>query len=322
MPAARDLLPLLNPGKGVYILRRISSRLVEMAVLITILTAVAASPAAATKVIANKTIRNAVIPAGAHDRVYDHVRFTGGGATRAVLEIARACHDITFRDCVIESGPWNGISINDNNGNIHDITFLRCRILPQKRMGFECTSRPASSSTGYHGIRILRCVFSPQGSQAISFDGGTACVDNRVDHTIIKGAGTNPEFPWGAGFECNGPSRFRFTNNTVYQCRSALLNLQMHSSVDCGWVFTGNRLDASVRVQKVPMEANAQVVCMHNVYGGTFRGNRVIAAAPGGSVAWWGGCHGMDWRTTSWKDARRGSYDDPYEQYGSSGNLY
>ena len=302
-------------------MRRISRRLLELAVVIAILTAVAASPAAATQIISHKTIRNARIPSGTHDRIYDHVKFTGGSANRAVLELTRACRDITFRDCVIASGPWNGISINDNGGNIHDITFLRCRILPQKRMGFECTSRPVSSTGGYHGIKILRCIFSPQGSEAISFDGGTGCVDNRVDHTIVKGAGTNLSQPYGASVECNGVRRFRFTNNTVYQCRGALLNLQMHVSTDSGWVFTGNRLDASVHIQKVPMNATAQVVCADGVHGGVFRGNRVIAAAPGGGVAWWGESHGMDWRTTTWNDARRGSYDNPYQEAGSSDNL-
>lgn len=302
-------------------MRRISRRLAESAVVIAILAAVAASPAAATQIISHKTIRDASIPSGTHDRIYDHVTFTGGSATRAVLEIDQACHDITFRDCVIASGSWNGISVNDNRGDIYDLTFLRCRILPQKRMGFECTSRPVSPTSGYHGIRILRCIFSPQGSQAISFDGGTGCVDNRVDRTIVKGAGTDLSQPYGAGIECNGVSRFRFTNNTVYQCRGAMLNLQMHVSTDCGWVFTGNRFDASVHVQKVPMNPRAQVVCADNVNGGVFGGNRVIAEAPGGGVAWWGACHGMDWRATTWYDARRGSYDDPYQQDGSSGNL-
>ena len=310
-----------SPAKKELFLRRISSRLVQAAVVIAVLTAVAASPAAATKVIKNKTFHNARIPSGAHDRIYDHCTFTGGGATRAVLELTNACHDITFRDCVIESGPWNGISINDSRGDIHDIKFLRCRIRTQGRMGFECTSRPVSSTTGYHGIRIIDCVFSPQGSQAISFDGGPGCVDNVIDRTVVKGAGVNPSQQYGAGVEVNGPRRFRFTCNTVYQCRGALLNLQMHTSADCGWVFTGNRLDASVHVQKVPMESKAQVVCADSVRGGVFRNNKVISAAPGGGVAWWGECHGMDWRSTVWRDSRGGSYDNPYQEDGSSGNL-
>ena len=303
-------------------MRRISSRLIQAAVVIAILTAVAASPAAATRVIKGKTFRDARIAYGTHDRVYDHCTFTGGGATRAVLELTNACHHITFRDCVIGSGPWNGISINDRGGNIYDIEFLRCRISTQGRMGFECTSRPVSSTVGYHGIKIVRCVFSPQGSEAISFDGGTGCVDNTIDRTVIKGAGVNGSQQYGAGVEVNGVRCFRFTRNKVYQCRGALLNLQMHTSADCGWVFTGNRLDASVLMQNVPMQSNAQVVCAESVYGGSFRGNQVISAAPGGGVAWFGECHGMDWRDTEWRDARGGSYARPYQEDGSSGNLF
>jgi hypothetical protein len=300
-------------------LRRISSRLVQLAVVIAILTAVAASPAAATKVIKGKTFHNARIASGTHDRVYDHCTFTGGGARRAVLELTNACYDITFRDCVIDSGPWNGISINDRGGNIRDITFLRCRVRTQGRMGLECTSRPVSPRTGYRGIKIIRCVFSPQGSEAISFDGGTGCVNNVIDHTVVKGAGVNRNQQYGAGVEVNGIRDFRFTNNTVYQCRGALLNLQMHTSAACGWVFNGNRLDASVHKQKVPMESKAQVVCADSVHGGDFRKNVVISQAPGGGVAWFGECHDMDWRGTVWKDSRGGSYDNAYLEDGSSG---
>ena len=301
-------------------MRRISSRLVLAAVVLAVLAAVAASPAAATRVISHKTIRNARIPAGTHDVVYDHCRFVGGGATRAVLELTNACHAITFRDCVIASGPWNGISINDRGGNIYNIKFVRCRVLPQKRMGLECTSRPVSATTGYHGIQVIGCIFSPQGSEAISFDGGPGCVRNRVNRTVIRGAGTNLKDPYGAGVECNGISRFTFTNNKVYQCRGPLLNLQRHTTADSGWVFNGNRLDASVHIQKVRMQSNAQVVCADSVVGGNFRGNTIIASAPGGGVAWWGECHNMDWRNSTWRDARRGSWDNPYQEDGSSGN--
>jgi hypothetical protein len=303
-------------------LRRMSRRFVELAAAVILLVALAASPAAATKVISHKTIRNAVIPAGAHNRIYDHVKFTGGGAQRAVLQISRACHNITFRRCVIASGLWNGISINDKGGIIHDITFVHCRIRSQKRMGFECTNRPVSSTKGYHGIKVLNCVFSPQGSEAISFDGGTGCYGNRVSNTVIKGAGINPNQTYGAGIECNGVRNFRFTKNKVYQCRGSLLNLQMHTTADCGWIFTGNVLNASVHYQTVPMDSNAQVVVAHDVYGGSFRDNYVTSAAPGGGVAWFGDCHGMDWRGTTWRDARKGSWDDPYEEQGSSGNMF
>ena len=170
-------------------MRRISSGLVLAAVVLAVLAAVAAAPAAATRVISHKTIRNARIPAGTHDVVYDHCRFVGGGATRAVLELTNACHDITFRYCVIGSGPWNGISINDRGGNIYNIKFVRCRILPRSAWASSAPSGPVSATTGYHGIQVIGCVFSPQGSEAISFDGGTGCVGNRCRSHRRQGSG-------------------------------------------------------------------------------------------------------------------------------------
>lgn len=307
-------------------MRRTSSRLartvVLTAILTAVLTAVAASPAAATTIIKNKTITNLKLKAGAHDRIYDNCTFKSTRSDRAVIQIDKAARHITFRDCVIKSGKWNGISINDWKGNIRNIKFLRCTIKSQKRMGFECTGRPTNSSRGYRNIKIIECVFEPQGSEAISFDGGPNCVDNVVDRTVIKGAGTNSAFPWGQGFECNGPRRMRFTNNKVYQCRGSLLNLQMHTTADCGWVFRNNTLDASKSYQQVPMGARSQVVIASNVRGGDFRDNRIRAAKPGGGVAWFGNCQGMDWRGTSWKDSRGGSYTRPMQERGSSGNRF
>jgi hypothetical protein len=306
-------------------LRRISSRLAPpatlIALLVVLLAAVAASPAAATTTIKNKTITNLKLAAGAHDRVYDGCTFKSTRSDRAVIQIDQAARNITFRDCVIKSGKWNGISINDRNGNIHDITFLRCRVEAQKRMGFECTSRPISTTRGYKNIKILKSTFAPQGSEAISFDGGPGCVNNVVDRTVIKGAGTNRAFPWGQGFECNGPRKMRFTNNKVYQTRGAMLNLQMHTKADSGWVFNNNTLDASVRYQNVAMSSTAQVVVGINIYGGDFRNNRVRAAKPGGGVAWFGNCHSMVWRGTKWRDSRGGSYTRPMQQQGCGGNT-
>lgn len=306
-------------------MRRISSRLVQVAIVVAILTAVAASPAAATKTIKGKTIKNLRITNGTHDIIYDKCTFKGGGAKRAVIEIRDSALNITFRDCVIESGGgWNGVSINDRSGNVHDITFKRCRIKKQGRMGLECTSRPVSDKTGYRNIRIIKCIFAPQGSQAISFDGGTGCVDNVIDRTVVRGAGVNLKQQFGAGVEVNGPRRFRFTNNKVYQCRGSLLNLQMHTTEDCGWVFNNNVLNASKRVQKVKMDPLAQVVSAEGVHGGNFRNNTVIAAKPGAGVAWWGECVGMDWSGTVWKDtgARGLRYLVPLEEDGSSGNKF
>lgn len=306
-------------------MHRIASRALLTVALVTLvvtLAAAVAGPAAATRVIGDRTFKNFRLPEGAHDRVYENCTFVGGRSHTAVLTIDRAAHHITFRNCVIKSGKWNGVTINDRHGNIHDITFYRCRIRPQKRMGFECTSRPVDATRGYHGIRVLRCIVDPQGSEAISFDGGTGCVDNRVSGTLIRGAGTNRDMPWGQGFELHGVARFKFTNNTVYQTRGALLNLQMHTTEDCEWTFTGNRLDASVHKQKVRMSPTAQVVCGKGINGGEFHDNRIIADRPGGGVAWFGDCHDMDWRGNRWLDARRGIWDDPFLEMGSSGNLF
>lgn len=304
---------------------RIASRALLTAAVVAVLTMFAAAApgsAAATRVIRHKTFVNFHLPEGAHDRVYEDCTFVGGGPRTAVLRIDRAAHHITFRDCVVKSGPWNGISVNDRLGNIHDITFLRCTIRPQKRMGFECTSRPVDATRGYHGIKVVRCRFDPQGSEAISFDGGTGCVDNRVSRTLIRGAGTNPDMQWGQGFELHGITRFRFVNNTMYQTRGSLLNLQSHTTADCQWTFTGNRLDASVHRQKVRMSSTAQVVCGTGIYGGEFHDNTIIADRPGGGVAWFGDCHDMDWRGNRWRDSRRGTWDDPFLEMGSSGNLF
>jgi hypothetical protein len=87
-------------------------------------------------------------------------------------------------------------------------------------------------------------------------------------------------------------------------------------------VFSGNVLDASHHYQSVPMRATSQVVLALNVYGGSFPGNTVIGASPGGSVAYLSGSFNMDWRTTAWRDARGGGYAMPTLAAGSSGNLF
>lgn len=308
-------------------MRRVSRRLqqtVLFVVVLTTLTVLSTSAAQATTTISNRTIDNLSIAAGTHDRVYDHCTFTGGSsaARRAVIQIAKSCYNITFRDCVIKSGPWNGVSVNDSYGRIHDITFLRCTFRPQRRMGLEVTSRPVSSTTGYRNIWVRDCTFAPQGSEAISFDGGAGCVDNGVTGTVIKGAGTNRAFDWGQGFELNGPRCFTFTGNRVYQCRESLLNLSYRSDLDCDWTFSGNRLDATVHYQRVRMARASQVVCAKGIRGGDLRANYVRSSAPGGGVAWFGDCRGMDWSGTSWRDARGGLWLRPYQEMGSAGNVF
>lgn len=297
--------------------------LAALAVLaVTVILSAGAGPARADTVIRNRTFTDFRIHKGAHDLVYEDCTFTCALPGVSVVRIDQTCRNITFRRCEIQSGLWNGVSINDHYGSIRNVTFYRCRFRPQARMGFECTTRPVSPKHGYTGVKLVRCVFDPQGSEAISFDGGAACTGNGVFRTVVRGAGTNPEFSWGQGIEVNRVGQFRFIDNTVYQCRGALLNLQRASKRRCRWVFRGNTLDASVHKQDVPMDANSQVVCALGLYGGEFHHNSIVSSAPGGGVAWFGNCHGMDWRWNKWQDSRRGTWDEPMEQWGSSDNLF
>lgn len=303
-------------------MRRTSTRLAGLVALIVIVGGIATAPAAATTTIAHRTIKNLRIPAGRHDVIYDHVTFTGGSSTTAVVTISKSAYNITFRYCTIATGGgWNGVSINDNLGKVHNITFDHVTFKAQKRMGIEITSRPVSTTQGYHHINITNSIFEPQGSEAVSYDGGAGAKNCTFANNTVKGAGTNLAQQWGAAFEVNGPSKFIVKNNRFYQSRGAIWNLQRHVTAASGWVFSGNVLDASHHVQKVPMKASSQVVSTINVYGGVFAHNAITADAPGGGVAWLGDSYNMDWRTSTWVDPRGGSYRNP-KQSGGTGNLF
>ena len=249
--------------------------------------------------------------------------FTGGSSSSAVIEFASAAYNVTFDSCTIATGGgWNGVSINDTSGNIHDITFDHVLFKSQGRMGIEITSRPTTAPVGYRNISITNSTFEPQGSEAVSYDGGPGAGWSTFSGNLIKGAGADPSQQWSAGFEVNGDSNMTVTGNVIWQCRGPAWNLQRHVSDPSGWVFSGNLLDASHHQQSVAMSALAQVVGTIGVYGGVFDHNTVIAAAPGGSVAYFSDSHNMDWRTTTWCDARGGSYATPTEASGSSGNLF
>ena len=60
-----------------------------------------------------------------------------------------------------------------------------------------------------------------------------------------------------------------------------------------------------------------------SVSGGTFARNQFITAAPAGGVAWLSNCHGIDFRTSTWRDASgRPGYATPAQTGGSSGNQF
>jgi hypothetical protein len=262
---------------------------------------------------------------GAHDSAFSDCLFTGGlPDSGGVLTLTNPCYNLTFRNCIIDSGPMNGVTIVDVGGTIYDITFEGCTFRPSKGMGFECLGRPRGLPGGYHNINVLNCTFEPQGYEAISFDdaGFGAAGDCTISGNLIKGAGTNwsSAAPWGQGIEVNGPKNMTVTHNTIYQCKRELLNLQWHGTGDCGWVISDNVLDNSVLAGSPATMEGVNVIGAINVYGGVFARNVVTSAAPGGGAAF-SGCHNMDWRTTTWHDARGPAYETPWQGGGSSGNL-
>jgi hypothetical protein len=260
---------------------------------------------------------------GLSNRYYYRCTFTGGSATTAVLSFTGATSNLVFDSCTIaRGGGWNGVTINDSGGRIHDITFKDCLFKSQTRMGFECTSRPTSAASQYQRIDITGSTFEPQGNEAVSYDGGAAAGGCTFSGNLIQGAGNLTSQEFGAGFEINGPSNMTVTNNRIYACRGSLLNLQRHVTAACGWTFAGNVLDASTKLQATPMSASSQVVLAFNVYGGRFSGNTIVSAAPGGSVGYLSGSHDMDWRGNTWRDAGgRSGYATP-TQVGCGGNLF
>jgi hypothetical protein len=272
--------------------------------------------------VANQTINN-LATNGLTNRYYYNCTFTGGSASTAVLSFTGTSANLIFDGCTIaRGGGWNGVTINDSGGRIHDITFKNCLFKSQTRMGFECTSRPTSAASQYQRIDITGSTFEPQGNEAVSYDGGAAAGGCTFSGNVIQGAGNVTSQEFGAGFEINGPTQMTVTNNRIYACRGSLLNLQMHTTAACGWTFTGNVFDASTKIQATPMSSQSQVVLAFNVYGGKFSGNTITSAAPGGSVGYLSGSHDMDWRGNSWRDAGgRSGYATP-TQVGCGGNLF
>jgi hypothetical protein len=269
--------------------------------------------------VANQTIKN-LVTNGLSNRYYYNCVFVGGSSVTAVLHFAGTSSNLVFDSCEIAAGPQNGITINDANGRIRDITFTGCVVRSQPRMGFECTSRPTSASQQYQRINLIGCTFNPQGNEAVSYDGGAAAGGSTVTRCTIEGAGANAAEPYGHGLEINGPTGMVVTGNHIWQTRGSAFNLKRSSSSDCGWAVTGNTLDSTHHVQDVPQDRLSQQIIAFNVVGGTFSGNTVISSSPGGSVAYWSGCRDMDWRTTVFRDASgRSGYERP-TQVSCSGN--
>ena len=94
------------------ILHKAGARAWLVGLIVVVAGAVMVPAAGAATVIADTTINNLQLSPGAHDLEYDNVHFTGGSATRAVVQIDSGAYRLTFRNCTIASGPWNGITIS------------------------------------------------------------------------------------------------------------------------------------------------------------------------------------------------------------------
>jgi hypothetical protein len=254
---------------------------------------------------------------GEHDLTFSRVLFRSSKTfQRATVTITNA-HDIVFRDCVFEGSAWNNISVNDRSRSVYNVRFVRCYVKASARMGFECTSR--GGSVGYTGIRLMGVTFEPQGSEAVSFDGAGSGV--LIHNVVIRGAGTNPAFPWGQGFEINGSRNFTVIGLRIYQTRGTAFNLNGPSG-SCGWTFRDVRADMSVRYQSVGQTPQSQVLLATGVHGSHWSKTVIRAASPGGGVMYIRDCSGNDFRGIRWLDSRHGFSTGPWQVGSCSGNLF
>ena len=268
-----------------------------------------------------------------HDRVYRNVDFEGSGSgwggASGIIYITGASHDITFSDCTIgtnQDGIGNGVKIVDSGAGMHDITFVHCTFKYQPRMGLEVIGRanPSEGGTGgkgYQRVNVMNSTFEASAGEAISYDDDYAGNANRAGHctvsgNVVKGAGVGNTYQYGQVFEINGTHDMRVTHNTFYAGRDGILNLQMHDTARCGWVFSKNIVDATHVEPGITVSGIAQPLGIANVYGGVFAANTIVNFNAW-NIAYIKGCHGMDWRTTSWF----GPDNVPY-QTESSGNLF
>lgn len=252
---------------------------------------------------------------GAHNRVYEGYYFKGSGDGRAdssgVIRIGGSTHNITFRNCVIgtnQDGVGNGVKICDEGRGIHDITFVNCTFKYQPRMGFECIGRGPSSRTGYRRVNLINCTFRASAGEAISYDDNSGTAGRcRVASNLVKGAGVGDRYQYGHVFEINGTHNMTVVNNRFWAGRDGILNLQMHDTKACGWVFSRNVVNAREIVSGITVKDTAQPVVAFGVYGGRFDHNRIINH-DSWNIAYLADCHNMDWRTTRWIGPNRAPY--------------
>jgi hypothetical protein len=168
------------------------------------------------------------LAAGTERAVFRRCRFVGGGGMQSgqdqgVVRLdAASARNVTFEDCVIarNSRNGNGVSIAETPwGHYENIRFVRCRILGQPRMNFECIQR---GGQGYRSIDLIDCVIDAGDSQSVSYDGGGY---SRIEGCTFRGAGKVLSAPWPHDLEINGSRGMVVTGNTFWSSRGSILNL-------------------------------------------------------------------------------------------------
>jgi hypothetical protein len=229
------------------------------------------TPVPGATVISGKTFTTYTVPAGTHDVDYVDCTFNGGNASAAVLTLNQTCYDLTFSDCTVGSGLWNGVTINVTNGNIHDITFTGCHILAAGRMGIECTQRPTSNTVGYKNMKFINDVIEPSAEEAMSFDGGNFAANCLIDGVTINGSDNQTNPAYSGAIEINGPTYFTVQNTTIYACRKNALNLEGPAGANGHLVIANDTIDYSVQKESQPTDAStARLTELQSVNGAVF----------------------------------------------------
>jgi hypothetical protein len=241
---------------------------------------------------------------------------------------------IVFDHCIFDAGyeghlnHWNCVSINQyGSTTFNNIYFVDCLFKGNfdsetgyslNRMGFECTTR--SSQTNYQNIRLIRCAFEPMGSQAISFDGPETAANCIVQDVLIRGSGNHPTlWPWGQGFEINGPSAFTVEGLAIHPGRGSGTNLGGldQTQGNCNWTFTDIELRSAYDpLQVVPRSSDSHPVYAHDMKGAVWSGSAYRSSSGGSSyMTYLQNCDNNDFTGMTWGSGTR------YKDANSTGNT-
>jgi hypothetical protein len=257
-------------------------------------------------------------------KVYQNVIFKGGSATTGVLHVNYPLHDVVLRNCIIDSGPQNGWTINTTDAvSVYNVRTEGLLIRAQPRMGLEFTDRTYSGRTtnNWRNLTLNNVTVEPAGSEAVSFCStamGNAATT--VRDMVIEGSGTRPDlYSWGQGFEINKARGITVDGLTIRQTRGCAFNLNGPSSAtDMQWRFTRVNADMTVRdaQQTKPMASTSQVVYCKNATGWSMSGRIVATASDCGYLD---NVKNVNFTGTSW--SRVGGTARVLLANGSSGNI-